>query len=113
LEGVRRLALAKAFRETGLENLLNLSFSGSSGLSRGVCDGLESVLGDRSSEGVEDCLSIIQNLGRNPNAREGGGHIHGANLGMSDIVDLSLRHKSSLELSELFREGSSLRLDLG
>jgi hypothetical protein len=32
---------------------------------------------------------------------------------MSDIVDLSLRHKSSLELSELFREGGSLRLELG
>jgi hypothetical protein len=32
---------------------------------------------------------------------------------MSDIVDLRLGHESSLELSELFRESGSLRLDLG
>jgi hypothetical protein len=78
-----------------------------------MCDGLQLVLGDRSSEGVEDCLSIIYNLGRNPNARVGGRHIDGANLGMSDIVDLRLGHESSLEVSELFREGGSLRLELG
>jgi hypothetical protein len=32
---------------------------------------------------------------------------------MSDIVDLRLGHESGLEMGQLFREGGSLRLELG
>jgi len=113
VEGPTRLALAKAFRETSVESRLNLSLSGDSGFSRQVGDGLKLALGDRSGVGVDDCLEVILNLGRNPNARESDRHMHRANLGMSDIVDLCLGDESSLEMSELFREGGSLGLHLG